>query len=95
MSDETVTDETERRDPAEDPRACSLCGAHIGFGSDDYCDGCARDLGVKPPLRRCVHCGRRRPEESMEAIDVSESDEYYPTFDYLCPSCLRGVGDGS
>jgi hypothetical protein len=84
-------DGTERRDPTEDPRACSHCGVHIGLGSDDYCDGCARELGVKPPLRRCVHCGRRGPEEEMEAIDVSASDEYYPTFEYLCRSCSGGT----
>ena len=79
--------DTERRDPTEDPRACSLCGIHIGLSGGDYCDGCAREIGVKLPLRRCVHCGQRRPEEDMEPIDVSGPDEYYPEFEYLCPAC--------
>lgn len=81
---------TIRQDPTEDPRACSLCGTHIGFLGGDYCDGCAREIGVKPPLRRCVHCGTRGPEEDMEAIDVSGPDEYYPKFEYLCRSRQGG-----
>lgn len=79
-----------QEDPTEDPRACSLCGVHIGFGSDEYCDGCAREIGVKPPHRRCVQCGQRGPEDDMEAIDVSGPDEYYPKFEYLCRSCSGG-----
>jgi hypothetical protein len=88
------SDDTERidkrPDPSEDPRACSVCGVYIGFGGDEYCDGCARDIGAKPPLQRCVHCGQRGPEEQMNPIDVSGADEYYPKFKYLCPSCSGG-----
>lgn len=79
-------------DPADDPAACSLCGVHIGAFGDEYCDGCARDVGVKPPLRRCLHCGQRAPEAEMDAIDVSAPDEYYPQVRYLCPGC---AGEGS
>jgi len=80
--------DTDRPDPDEDPAACSLCGCHIGaFSDSEYCDGCARDIGVKAPLRRCVECGRRAPEADMHAVDVSPPDEYYPTFEHLCPSC--------
>jgi len=77
-------------DPADDPRACSKCGTHIGFGTDDYCEGCQRELGIKPPLRRCRRCGDRLPEEEMEAVDVSPPDEYYPEFEYFCPGCGGG-----
>jgi hypothetical protein len=81
------------RDPTEDPAACSKCGVHIGaFPQDEYCDGCARELGLKPPMVRCTSCGRRAPEEHMEAIDVSPPDEYYPEFEYLCQSCSRDDG---
>jgi hypothetical protein len=77
----------DERDPVKDPKVCSKCGVYTGFGGDGYCDGCAREIGVKPPLRRCVECGRESPEEQMTAIDVSPPDEYYPTFEYLCRSC--------
>lgn len=89
--DGNATDGIDRRDPTEDPEVCSLCGTFIGFINDDeYCGGCAREIGVKPPMRRCVHCGQRGPEETMKAIDVSGEDEYYPEFEYLCPSCSGG-----
>lgn len=86
------TDGLDRPDPEDDPFACSLCGCHIGQFSGDYCDGCARDIGLKPPLRRCTHCGQRAPEDRMKAIDVSLPDEYYPTIEYLCRACSRGDG---
>jgi len=82
--------ENERPDPPEDPRACSKCGVHIGWGGDEYCDGCAREIGAKPPLERCMSCGRDAPRERMKAIDVSPPDEYYPTMRYLCRSCSGG-----
>jgi hypothetical protein len=82
---ETTADD--RRDPADDPAACSRCGVHIGAFGDDYCDGCAREVGAKPPLRRCTNCGQDAPEDHMTAIDVSPPDEYYPKFEYLCPGC--------
>lgn len=85
MSDQPP--EPEPRDPKNDPSACSVCGVHIGAFGDDFCDGCAREMGEKPPIRRCVQCGQRGPEPTMEAIDVSGSDEYYPTFEYLCRGC--------
>lgn len=81
---------TDRRDPEDDPRACSLCGVHIGAFGDDYCDGCAREIGAKPPLVRCEHCGTRGPEERMKAVDISAEDEYYPEFIYLCRGCADG-----
>jgi len=79
--------ELHRRDPADDPAACSLCGVHIGAFGDEYCEGCAREIGAKPPLRRCEQCGDRYPEPRMEAIDVSPSDEYYPEFVHVCQGC--------
>jgi len=42
---------------------------------------------------RCTACGRRAPEDHMEQIDVSAPDEYYPEFEYLCPSCSGGDED--
>lgn len=81
---------SDRRDPAEDPQACSVCGVHIGFGGDEYCDGCARDIGAKPPLERCLHCRTLSPPAQMEPIDVSPPDEYYPTIRYLCRGCSGG-----
>lgn len=92
MTDDVPAD-VDRPDPADDPRACSLCGVRIGFFGGEYCDGCAREIGVKPPLRRCLHCGTRDPEEQMESIDVSAPDEYYPEIRYLCPSCVSEDGD--
>lgn len=86
------TDRHDRPDPADDPRACSLCGVHIGAFGDDYCDGCARGIGAKPPLQRCEHCGTRAPGEHMTAVDISGEDEYYPEFIYLCASCSGGDG---
>jgi len=84
------TSGTDRPDPTEDPRVCSVCGVYIGFGSDEYCDGCAREIGAKPPLERCLHCGTRGPQEQMETVDVSPPDEYYPTIRYLCEGCSGG-----
>lgn len=81
-----------RADPADDSRACSLCGVHIGIFGDEYCDGCARELGAKPPLQRCEHCGTTAPEPHMESFDVSTESEYYPDIRYLCPSCQGGDG---
>jgi hypothetical protein len=84
----------EQRDPQDDPTLCSLCGVYIGaFPDKEYCDGCAREVGVEPPLRRCLHCGSEAPEPHMETIDVSPDDEYYPEIEYLCPSCAGGVPD--
>lgn len=79
--------QTDRPDPEDDPSVCSLCGTYLGTFSEEYCDGCAREIGAKPPLRRCIECGQRGPEEQMRAIDVSLEDEYYPTFEYLCRGC--------
>jgi len=86
----------ERRDPAEDPRACSICGVYVGAFGGEYCDGCAREVGAKPPLQRCVGCGRDFPQERMDAFDVSAEDEYYPDLRYICPGCQsEGGGAGS
>lgn len=79
-------------DPADDPQACSRCGTYIGLGVD-YCEGCAREIGVKRPMQRCMGCGRDGPEEQMEPIDVSTPDEYYPKMAYLCGSCSGGESD--
>jgi len=91
----TVEDDTERPDPGDGPFACSICGCYIGQYSGDYCDGCAREVGAKPPLRRCTECGQRVPEEQMKVIDVSLPNEYYPTFEYLCPGCSTDTGTDS
>lgn len=88
------SEEPEPRDPSEDPAACSQCGVHIGLFSDDYCDPCARDLGVKPPMERCMDCGQDAPREQMESIDVSGPEEYYPDIQYLCRNCSGGGDDG-
>jgi hypothetical protein len=80
-------DRPDRPEPDRGPFACSICGCYIGQFSGEYCDGCARAIGAKPPLRRCVECGQRGPEGQMEAIDVSRADEYYPTFEHLCRGC--------
>jgi len=81
---------TDQRDPTEDPRACSLCGVHIGAFGDEYCDPCGREMGVKPPLERCMGCGQRAPQDHMESVDISAPDEYYPTIRYLCRGCSGG-----
>lgn len=84
--------DADRPDRANDPLACSKCGVHIGAFGDDYCDGCARELGVKPPMVRCMGCGRDAPQERMEPIDISPPDEYYPEIEYLCRGCSGGDG---
>lgn len=80
----------DRRDPSEDPHACSVCGVYIGFGADEYCDGCAREIGAKPPLVQCMGCGQEGPREQMETIDISRPGEYYPAIRYLCRGCSGG-----
>ena len=79
-----------KRDPTEIPAACSKCGVHIGAFGDQYCDPCAREIGVKPPIQRCVSCGRDAPGEEMKTIDVSPDDEYYPEIRHLCRNCSGG-----
>jgi len=86
----SVEGDTEQRDPTEDPAACSICGVHIGAFGSDYCDGCAREIGEKPPLERCMHCGQRAPRNHMESVDISPEDEYYPEIRYFCPDCSGG-----
>ena len=89
--DGLVTDGgTERRNPTEGPRACSRCGVHIGFLGDNYCDPCAREIGARGEMVRCMGCGQDGPEEHMESVDISEPDEYYPTIRYLCRDCSGG-----
>jgi hypothetical protein len=73
-----------------DPRACSRCGVHIGLLGDEYCNPCAREIGAKPPLERCLGCGCNAPQEQMKTVDVSASDDYYPEIRYLCPDCSGG-----
>jgi len=85
-----VENRTEQRDPTEDPAACSKCGVHIGAFGGDYCDPCAREIGEKPPLERCMHCGQRAPRNHMETVDISTEDEYYPEIRYFCPDCSGG-----
>lgn len=82
--------EQDRRDPTEDPQACSRCGVYIGALGDDYCEPCAREYGSKPPMRRCMGCGQDAPQEQMKTIDVSPPDEYYPEIEYLCHDCSGG-----
>jgi hypothetical protein len=79
-----------RPDPASNPRACSRCGVAIGLRGGDLCDRCARSVGAKPPIERCIHCGSRAPQEQMESIDISTDDEYYPEIRYLCRECSGG-----
>lgn len=79
--------DTDRRDLRDDPQACSRCGIHIGYIGDEYCDPCARELGAKPPMQRCMGCGRDAPQEQMDTIDLSGEDEYYPEIEYLCRDC--------
>lgn len=86
----TRKNETEHRDPTDDPRACSRCGVHIGLLGDDYCDPCAREIGAKPPMERCMGCGQDVPQEQMESVDISPPDEYYPTIRYFCRGCSGG-----
>jgi len=75
-------------DPRNDPNACSKCGVYIGsFPDDDYCEPCAREIGVKPPMERCLHCGQDAPQEVMEPINLAGDDEYYPKIKYLCGGC--------
>jgi len=56
----------------------------------EYCDPCAREIAVKPPMEQCHHCGRDAPREQMKSIDISAYDEYYPEIRYLCRSCAEG-----
>jgi hypothetical protein len=79
-----------RPDPTEDMRACSRCGVYIGWPSDEYCDACAREVGAKPPMERCMHCGQRAPRNHMESVDISPEDEYYPEIRYFCSDCSGG-----
>jgi len=85
---------TDQRDPTDDPAACSKCGVHIGAFGGEYCDPCAREIGAKPPMERCMNCGQLAPQEQMEDIDVSPDDEYYPDMRYLCWDCAGGNDDG-
>jgi len=86
-------EDAQRRDPMDNPTACSKCGVHIGLSQDDYCESCAREVGAKPPLQRCLHCGDRLPQEQMESVDISGPDEYYPEIRYFCRDCSGGDGD--
>jgi len=86
------TQNVDRRDPSDDPTACSKCGVHIDMWGGEYCDPCAREIGAKPPIERCLHCGARAPQEQMESVDVSAPDEYYPEIRYLCWDCAGGDG---
>ena len=70
-----------------------MCGVHIGLVGDDYCDPCAREIGAKPPMERCMHCDRDAPQEQMKAVDISHGDEYYPVIRYICRSCSGGESD--
>lgn len=88
---DTVEAEIGRRDPADDPHACSKCGTYIGMIGDDYCEVCAREIGAKPPMERCHHCGRDAPQEEMKSFDLSGGEEYYPQIRYLCRDCSGGV----
>jgi len=82
----------ERRDPDDDPRACSKCGVHIGLLGDKYCEPCKREMGEKPPMEQCTGCGRTAPREQMECtVDLSGPGAYYPKSKYLCRDC--GGGD--
>jgi len=87
------TSGTDRSDPTEDPRACSRCGVHMGFLGDDYCDPCAREIGARKPIVRCMGCSQDAPQEKMEPVDISSPDEYYPTIRYLCRDCSGGESD--
>lgn len=89
-NNDMCTDGTDRRDPADEPTACSKCGVYIGMFAGKYCDPCAREIGQKPPMQRCMGCGQRAPEEQMDPVDVSGPEEYYPKFEYLCPDCSGG-----
>lgn len=86
----TGVKEVERPSPEDDPFACSRCGVHIGLWGSDYCDPCAREIGAKPPMQRCMGCGRDVPQEQMESVDISQPDEYYPDIRYLCRGCSGG-----
>jgi hypothetical protein len=88
-----MNSQEESYDPADDPQACSKCGVHIGLRNGDYCDGCEREMGLKPPMTRCFGCHEQYPQEHMERIDLSDPDEYYPQFQYLCGSCSGGDAD--
>lgn len=81
-----------QRDSTEDPSACSKCGVHIGAFGGEYCDPCAREIGAKPPMQRCMHCGRDAPQEQMKTIDISPEDDYYPDIRYFCRDCSGGGG---
>jgi hypothetical protein len=83
------------RDRREDPSACWTGGVHTGAFGDEYCDPCAREISVKPPMQRCVGCGRDAPGEEMKTIDVSPDDEYYPEIRHLCRSCSGGEHGGA
>lgn len=93
MTGSQSSDGIDRRDPADEPTACSKCGVHIGMWDGEYCDPCAREIGQKPPMKRCMGCGRDAPQEMMESVDVSPEDEYYPDIRYLCRDCSGGEPD--
>jgi len=84
------SDGRSRRDPTEEASACSKCGVYIGLFGGEYCDPCAREIGAKPPMERCLECGQDAPQELMETVDISAPDEYYPKIRYLCRDCSGG-----
>lgn len=73
---------------SDDPYACNMCGCRVSI-REDYCDACARDIGAKPPLISCYHCGDRYEEQQMESIDLSAPDELYPDIKHICSKCWR------
>jgi len=43
-------------------------------------------------MRQCFGCGRYLRQDRAETIDISQTDEYYPTIRYLCRDCDRSGG---
>jgi len=41
----------------------------------------------------CHFCGQTWEPTVVDGFDLSTEDEYYPTFEYLCPSCSDGDSD--
>lgn len=68
-----------------DPDTCRECGRDLRVL--DHAPGCPRRTV------QCYGCGRYVQQRSVEKIDITGEDEYYPKFIDLCPNCASKGDD--